>query len=61
MKAYLLAGLAHRQLGDQRAADQAAEHALAPAEQNRVILPFAMTGAQPGRAAGTALPADQLR
>jgi len=33
MEAYLLAGLAHRQLGDQRAANQAAEHALALAEQ----------------------------
>jgi hypothetical protein len=44
MEAYLLAGLAHRQLGDQRAANQAAEHALALAEQDRVILPFAMTG-----------------
>ena len=29
---------------DQRAANQAAEHALALAEQDRVILPFAMTG-----------------
>jgi LuxR family transcriptional regulator, maltose regulon positive regulatory protein len=44
MEAHLLAGLAHRQLGDQRAANQAAEHALALAEQDRVVLPFAMTG-----------------
>ena len=44
MEAHLLAGLAHRELGDQRAANQAAEHALALAEQDRVILPFAMTG-----------------
>jgi LuxR family maltose regulon positive regulatory protein len=40
----LLAGLAHRQLGDQRAANQAAERALALAEADRLILPFAMTG-----------------
>jgi LuxR family maltose regulon positive regulatory protein len=44
MEAHLLAGLAHRQLGDQRAANQAAEHALALAEQDRVVLPFVMTG-----------------
>ncbi len=44
MEAHLLAGLAHRQLGDQRAANQAAEHALALAEQDRVVLPFAITG-----------------
>jgi LuxR family maltose regulon positive regulatory protein len=42
--AHLLAGLAHRQLGDQRAASQAAERALALAESDRLILPFAMTG-----------------
>ena len=35
-----------RELGDQRAANQAAEHALALAEQDRVILPFAMTGSR---------------
>jgi len=40
----LLAGLAHRQLGDQRAASQAAERALALAEADRLVLPFAMTG-----------------
>jgi LuxR family transcriptional regulator, maltose regulon positive regulatory protein len=44
MEAHLLAGLAHRQLGDQRAARQAAERALALAESDRLILPFAMTG-----------------
>jgi LuxR family transcriptional regulator, maltose regulon positive regulatory protein len=44
MEAHLLAGLAHRQLGDQRAANRTAEHALALAEQDRVVLPFAMTG-----------------
>jgi len=44
MEAHLLAGLAHRQLGDQRAANRAAEHALTIAEQDRVVLPFMMTG-----------------
>ncbi len=44
MEANLLAGLAHRELGDQRAANQAAERALALAESDRLILPFAMTG-----------------
>jgi LuxR family maltose regulon positive regulatory protein len=44
VEAYLLAGLAHRQLGDQRAASQAAEQALALAESDRLVLPFAMTG-----------------
>ena len=44
MAADLLAGLAHRQLGDQRAASQAAERALALAESDRLVLPFAMTG-----------------
>ena len=44
VEAYLLAGLAHRELGDQRAASQAAEQALALAESDRLILPFAMTG-----------------
>ena len=43
-EAHLLAGLAHRQLGDQRAASQAAERALALAESDRLVLPFAMTG-----------------
>jgi LuxR family transcriptional regulator, maltose regulon positive regulatory protein len=44
VEAQLLAGLAHRQLGDQRAANQAAERALALAEADRLVLPFAMTG-----------------
>src|SRR2546423_10050424 len=44
MEAYLLAGLAHRELGDRRAADQSAERALALAEADRLVLPFAMTG-----------------
>jgi LuxR family maltose regulon positive regulatory protein len=43
-EAHLLAGLAHRELGDQRAANQAAERALALAESDRLVLPFAMTG-----------------
>jgi LuxR family maltose regulon positive regulatory protein len=43
-EAHLLAGLAHRELGDQRAANQATERALALAESDRLILPFAMTG-----------------
>jgi LuxR family transcriptional regulator, maltose regulon positive regulatory protein len=45
VEAHLLAGLAHRELGDQRAANQAAERALALAEPDRLVLPFAMTGA----------------
>jgi LuxR family transcriptional regulator, maltose regulon positive regulatory protein len=44
VEAHLLAGLAHQELGDQRAASQAAERALALAESDRLILPFAMTG-----------------
>ncbi len=44
MEAHLLAGLAYRQLGDQRAANRATEHALTIAEQDRVVLPFVMTG-----------------
>jgi LuxR family maltose regulon positive regulatory protein len=40
----LLAGLAHRELGDQRAANQAAERALGLAEADRLVLPFAITG-----------------
>jgi len=45
-EAHLLAGLAHRELGDRRAANQAAERALALAEADRLVLPFAMTGAR---------------
>ena len=44
VEAHLLAGLAHRELGDRRAASQAAERALALAESDRLVLPFAMTG-----------------
>jgi LuxR family transcriptional regulator, maltose regulon positive regulatory protein len=46
VEANLLAGLAHRQLDDQRAANQAAERALALAESDGLILPFAMTGSR---------------
>jgi LuxR family maltose regulon positive regulatory protein len=45
-EAHLLAGLAHTELGDRRAAHQAAERALALAEADRLVLPFAMTGAR---------------
>ena len=44
VEAQLLAGLAHRELGDQRAANHAAERALALAEPDRLVLPFVMTG-----------------
>jgi LuxR family transcriptional regulator, maltose regulon positive regulatory protein len=44
VEALLLAALAHRDLGDRRAASDAAEHALALAEADRLVLPFAMTG-----------------
>jgi LuxR family maltose regulon positive regulatory protein len=43
VEAWLLAGLAQRELGDQRAANRAAERALALAEADRLVLPFAMT------------------
>ena len=46
VEAYLLAALACRELGDQRAANQAAERALALAEADRLVLPFAMTGSR---------------
>ena len=46
VEAHLLAGLAHRELGDQRAASQATERALALAEPDRLVLPFAMTGSR---------------
>jgi LuxR family maltose regulon positive regulatory protein len=46
VEAHLLAGLAYRELGDQRAANQAAERALALAESDRLVLPFAMTGSR---------------
>jgi LuxR family transcriptional regulator, maltose regulon positive regulatory protein len=69
VEAHLLAGLAHRELGDQRAADQAAERALALAESDRLglVLPFAMTGSRellealpPHQTAHAALLADIL-
>lgn len=44
VEAHLLAGLAHRELGDQNAANRAAERALGLAESDGLILPFAMTG-----------------
>jgi LuxR family maltose regulon positive regulatory protein len=46
VEAQLLAGLAHRELGDQRSANQAAESALSLAEADRLVLPFAMTSAR---------------
>jgi LuxR family maltose regulon positive regulatory protein len=46
VEAQLLAALAHRERGDQRAANQAAERALALAEPDRLVLPFAMTGSR---------------
>jgi LuxR family transcriptional regulator, maltose regulon positive regulatory protein len=46
VEAHLLAGLAYRELGDQRAANQAAERALALAEADRLLLPFAITGSR---------------
>jgi LuxR family maltose regulon positive regulatory protein len=46
IEAHLLAGLAHRELGNGRAASQAAEQALALAESDRLVLPFAITGSR---------------
>jgi LuxR family transcriptional regulator, maltose regulon positive regulatory protein len=43
VETHLLAGLAHRALGDQQAANQAAERALGLAEPDRLVLPFVMT------------------
>ena len=45
VEAHLLAGIAHLRLGDRNAAAVAAEAALATAEPDRLIFPFAMTGA----------------
>jgi LuxR family transcriptional regulator, maltose regulon positive regulatory protein len=45
VEAYLVAGLAYQALGNQHAARQSAEHALALAESDRLVLPFAITGA----------------
>jgi LuxR family transcriptional regulator, maltose regulon positive regulatory protein len=44
--ANLLAALAHRELGGKRAAEAAVERALALAEADRLILPFAMTASR---------------
>jgi LuxR family maltose regulon positive regulatory protein len=46
VEADLLAGLAYRELGDLRAANNAVERALAMAEPDRLVLPFAMTGSR---------------
>jgi LuxR family transcriptional regulator, maltose regulon positive regulatory protein len=45
VETHLLAGIAHLALGDRNAAAAAAEAALAAAEPDRLIFPFAMTGA----------------
>jgi LuxR family transcriptional regulator, maltose regulon positive regulatory protein len=45
VEAHLLAGTAHLRLGDRKAAVAAAEAALATAEPDRLIFPFAMTEA----------------
>jgi LuxR family maltose regulon positive regulatory protein len=45
IESHLLAGIAHLTLGDQSAAAAAAEAALATAEPDRLMFPFAMTGA----------------
>jgi LuxR family transcriptional regulator, maltose regulon positive regulatory protein len=47
VEAHLLDAFACREMGDQRAAQEAAEQALDLAEPDRLILPFAMTGAGP--------------
>lgn len=45
IEAHLLDALAHHELGDQSAAGAAVERALSLAEPDRLVLPFAMTGA----------------
>ena len=45
VEAHLLAGIAHLDLGDRNASAAAAEAALAAAEPDRLIFPFAMTDA----------------
>jgi LuxR family maltose regulon positive regulatory protein len=45
VEAHLLAGIAHLALGDRKAAAVAAEAALGAAEPDRLLFPFAMTGA----------------
>jgi LuxR family transcriptional regulator, maltose regulon positive regulatory protein len=46
VESHVLAGLAHQEMGDQPAANRAAEHALSLAEADRLVLPFAMTGSR---------------
>ncbi|HET7049712.1 MAG TPA: AAA family ATPase [Solirubrobacteraceae bacterium] len=46
VETHLLTGIAHLQLGDRNAAATAAEAALAAAEPDRLMLPFAMTDAR---------------
>jgi LuxR family maltose regulon positive regulatory protein len=46
IEAYLLGALAHHALGDQRATNHSVERALALAEPDRLVLPFAITGAR---------------
>jgi LuxR family maltose regulon positive regulatory protein len=46
IEAHLLGALAHRALGDQRATHHSVERALALAEPDRLVLPFAITGAR---------------
>jgi LuxR family maltose regulon positive regulatory protein len=45
VESHLLAGIAHLHLGDRSAGAAAAEAALAAAEPDRLLFPFAMTGA----------------
>jgi LuxR family maltose regulon positive regulatory protein len=45
VETHVLAGIAHLDIGDRNAAAAAAESALAAAEPDRLIFPFAMTGA----------------
>jgi len=44
VETHLLAALAHRELGDPRAAHQSTERALGLAEPDRLVLPFVTTG-----------------
>src|SRR6202007_3133687 len=44
VETHLLAGLAHQELGDERAASHAVERALPLAGADGLVLPFAMTG-----------------
>jgi LuxR family maltose regulon positive regulatory protein len=67
IEAWVLAGLAHRELGDGARAQDAIEHALELAEPGRLVLPFAMAGAGDllaelprGRSAHAALLTDIL-